>query len=389
MAGTSAAAILGPVAGSADIAADPASVSLVRVGDVQGDAYLQKLLDAMLALQGFNLSDERSVNFLRPCLSNARTAWILFEELWRFTEVPKEVDSDKVLQIWKRRSGVQLGLCSISNYSTALELLREKPPADRDYRSTVHFSSSLALAHMLLAAFDVPTIIPEDGDCLELLVAESERRFSEVLTGKKATTVHLPYPFPPSDERKTSGVPQNLIREILKALTSGETVVLLNGPRAQGADVIVLRRACNGKKPLVRLLQIKNRGKPVGSLDVLRTLGAGAGQNRNVVQPVRWSERVLAWLCRLLSEQPVQGSALQDQFQNVSEVAQIPSMDVDVELILLERKNKLSRPLPLVKKPNFLDCCPIFKLLNLTHLVPFPTDMPLTHYVAQGCGCVL
>ena len=120
--------------------------------------------------------------------------------------------------IFRGRSGVQLGLCSISNYSTALELLREKPPADRDYRSTVHFSSSLALAHMLLAAFDVPTIIPEDGDCLELLVAESERRFSEVLTGKKATTVHLPYPFPPSDERKTSGIPQNLIREILKAL---------------------------------------------------------------------------------------------------------------------------------------------------------------------------
>ncbi|CAE7842677.1 unnamed protein product [Symbiodinium necroappetens] len=102
LAGTSAAAILGPGAGSAEIASDPDCVSLVRVGDVQGDAYLQKLLDATLPLQGFSLSDVRSVNFLRPYLSNARTACILFEELRRFTEVPKEVDSDKVLQIWKR-----------------------------------------------------------------------------------------------------------------------------------------------------------------------------------------------------------------------------------------------------------------------------------------------
>ena len=439
MAGTSAAAILGPGAGSAEIASDPDSVSLVRVGDVQGDDYLSQLLTATLPLPGFTLSDVRSVNFLRPYLSNARTAWILFEELRRFTEVPAAVDSDKVLQIWKRlpwdagcyvplryrtlnglqrlksveareavaRNAlkllmhpevvskddmpsledalvcVQLGLCSVSNYSAALELLRDKS-ADRGYRSTVHFSSSRALAHMLLAAFDVPTIMPEDGDCLEALVAESERRFSEVLTGKKATTMHLPYPFPPNaDKGKTSGVPQNLFRKILEALISGETVVLLNGPKAQGADVIVLRRACNGKRPLVRLLQIKNRKKPVGSLNVLGTLGVGARQNRKAAQPAPWSERVLAWLCRLVSEQPEQGSALQEQFQNVSEVARIPAMDVYVELVLLERANQLSGPFPTVMQPSFLQSCPIFKLLNLSHLVPFPTDMALINVSAD------
>ena len=330
LAGTSPARILGSGQAAA-FSSDPEKIHLVEVGPVQegtgNDSYPQQLLKHVMPGGMVSLADLQHVKFLAPYLSNARTAMLLVEEVKRHVEPSKAINRNDAYCIWKRfpwipgcfvplryrslnglsrlttpkqrelvardalallmhldvaglgcrptaaaaMDCVDLGLCTPSNYSKLLEIC-ERDPNSKNYSWEVTFASSPALKQMILAAFDVPQIIPQDGDSFEDLIAEAERRSAEVVTVNPAIIIHLDRPLlPPESQNKMGGIPQDQFLEILSALARNETVVLKNGPSAQGADIFVLRI---GKSPLVRLIQAKNKRRKSKIPPVVATLGA-------------------------------------------------------------------------------------------------------------------
>ncbi|CAE7211549.1 unnamed protein product [Symbiodinium sp. KB8] len=386
MAGTAAAYILG-TPGTSKLSSDPHGVCLTHVGVVRGTTYLNRLLTHELDKNtGVHLKDLQ-VASLRPYLSNARTAWFLIEMLRHFTWAPKEVSPKSAVSIWKRypaatgcyvplmyrtTNGLQrlktprdrenianralkllmhtdllspdtmptlqeavecvsLGLCNVSNYSQAQGIL-EQDPQSKTYRDHLIFESSPALAQMLLAAFDVPEVVPQDGDSLEAVIMEAERRFSEVLTGRKAIALTLPHALPPQlNCLNMPGVPLEQFQEVLAALNASQTVVLRNGPNAQGADIIVLRRRHGSTLPLVRLIQAKNRKSKADMLPVISTLGVTCKNATAKLLAFSRAEEVLGWLCLLVSEQAGPDAFSLGKFSQPG-----TAVNVSVELVLVE-----------------------------------------------------
>ncbi|CAE7755142.1 unnamed protein product, partial [Symbiodinium sp. KB8] len=434
MAGTAAAYILG-TPGTSVLSTDPKAVCLTHVGLVQGSNYLVSLLTQLDKQTGVHLKDLQ-VASVRPYLSNARTAWFLIETLrCFFAWAPKDVSRKMAGSIWKRypaatgcyvplmyrttnglqrlktaeqREGianralkllmhadlltpdtmptlreavecVSLGLCNVSNYSEAQSLLAQDGQS-KTYRKDLIFQSSPALAHMLLAAFDVPEVVPQDGDSLEAVIMEAERRFSEVLTGRKAIALTLPHALPPQlNQPNMTGLPLAQFTEILGALNANQTVVLRNGPSAQGADIIVLRRKHESNMPLVRLIQAKNKNKKADMLPAISTLGV-ACSNKTATRPA-WhrAAQVLGWLCRLVSEQAGRNASELGEFKGPR-----TNVSVSVELVLWESIPRNEAP-PTLRRPWFLQQTPTFRLRSLQHLAPFPTHIarPDSNYVAQ------
>ena len=432
MAGTAAAYILGT---PGKLSSDPEAVCLTHVGVVQGTTYLDSLVTHELQKDtGVNLKDLQ-VASLRPYLSNARTAWFMIEMLRHFTWAPKEVSPKSAGSIWKRYPAatgcyvplmyratnalqrlktakeredianralkllmhadlltpdmmptlqeavecVSLGLCNVSNYSQAQGIL-EQDRQSKTYRDHLIFQSSPALAHMLLAAFDVPEVVPQDGDSLEAVIMEAERRFSEVLTGRKAIALTLPHAMPPQlNQLNMLGVPREQFQEVLAALNASQTVVLRNGPSAQGADIILLRRRHGSNMPLVRLIQAKNKKKKEDMLQVISTLGVTCSSATARRGAFSRAEEVLGWLCLLVSEQ-----AGPDAFSLGKFSQPRTAVNVSVELVLLESIPR-NETLPTLHQPKFLQQTPTFLLRSLQHLAPFPTHIahPNSNYVAQ------
>ena len=434
MAGTAAAYILG-TPGTSNLGSSPEAVCLTHVGVVEGTKYLGSLLTHEFQnMPGVHLK-HLQVAALRPYLSNARTAWFLIEMLRHFTWAPKEVSPKSAVSIWKcypaatgcyvplmyrTTNGLQrlktakdredianralkllmhadlltpdtmptlqeavecvsLGLCNVSNYSQAQGIL-ERDPHCKKYRDDLIFQSSPALAHMLLAAFDVPEVVPQDGDLLEAVIMEAERRFSEVLTGRKAIALTLPHALPPQlNQLNMPGVPQEQFQEVLAALNASQTVVLRNGPSAQGADIIVLRRRHGSNMPLVRLIQAKNKNKKVDMLPVISTLGVTCSNSTERRVAFSRAAEVLGWLCLLVSEQAGPNAFSLGKFSQPR-----TAVDVSVELVLLESIPR-NETLPTLSQPKFLQQAPKFLLRSLQHLAPFPTNIahPNRNYVAH------
>ena len=434
MAGTAAAYILG-TPGTSKLSSDPHGVCLTHVGVVRGTTYLNRLLTHELDKNtGVHLKDLQ-VASLRPYLSNARTAWFLIEMLRHFTWAPKEVSPKSAVSIWKRypaatgcyvplmyrtTNGLQrlktprdrenianralkllmhtdllspdtmptlqeavecvsLGLCNVSNYSQAQGIL-EQDPQSKTYRDHLIFESSPALAQMLLAAFDVPEVVPQDGDSLEAVIMEAERRFSEVLTGRKAIALTLPHALPPQlNCLNMPGVPLEQFQEVLAALNASQTVVLRNGPNAQGADIIVLRRRHGSTLPLVRLIQAKNRKSKADMLPVISTLGVTCKNATAKLLAFSRAEEVLGWLCLLVSEQAGPDAFSLGKFSQPG-----TAVNVSVELVLVESIPR-NETLPTLSRPAFLQQTPTFLLRSLQHLAPFPTHIarPNSNYAAQ------
>ncbi|CAE7257312.1 unnamed protein product [Symbiodinium sp. CCMP2456] len=435
MAGTAAAYILG-TPGTSVLSTDPKKVCLTHVGLVQGSKYLGRLLTQLDNQTGVHLKDLQ-VASVRPYLSNARTAWFLIETLrCFFSWAPKDVSRKMAGSIWKRypaatgcyvplmyrttnglqrlktaeeREGianralkllmhadlltpdtmptlreavecVSLGLCNVSNYSQAQSLLAQDGQS-KTYRDDLIFQSSPALAHMLLAAFDVPEVVPhQDGDSLEAVIMEAERRFSEVLTGRKAIALTLPHALPPQlNQQNMTGLPLEQFKEILAALKSSQTVVLRNGPSAQGADIIVLRRKHGSNMPLVRLIQAKNKNKKADMLPAISTLGVTCSNKTVTCRAWHRAAQVLGWLCRLVSEQAGRNAFELGKFKQPR-----TNVSVSVELVLWESIPRNEAP-PTLSRPKFLQQTPTFRLRSLQHLAPFPTHIarPDSKYVAQ------
>ncbi|CAE7339489.1 unnamed protein product [Symbiodinium necroappetens] len=379
---------------SVGVSTKPEQVCLVFVGSVNEATFGLAICEAMLPRETCAVSydDLMEVTSMKAYLSNARTAVLLVEEVARWVnKKPANVAKETVRDAWKRSphltsylvpskykmlNGLQsvtsirdhadcalkllmhpsllkskdipepeaamrcvmLGLVAIPDSQQAAAI-HACPTGNKSYFSETTFDSSEALKQMLLAAFEVPAILPKDGLSLELVVAEAQRRFSEVLTGNRATLKHLPYAMPPVDNQDMEGIPENTFVAILDALDSLQTVVLVNGPSAQGADIILLRRAQHTKKPFVRLVQVKNRNRAANQTDVVRTLGVAAKANApqsKFQKPNPWSAMVLKWFCRVVSERKRKN--LTSQFGKVRELkGKVREMDVDVELVLLER----------------------------------------------------
>ncbi|CAE7547031.1 unnamed protein product [Symbiodinium natans] len=429
---------------SVEVSTKPEQVCLVFVGSVKDATFGRALCEAMLPLEtcAVRYDDLMEVKSMKAYLSNARTAVLLVEEVARWVnKKPANVAKETVRDAWKRsphltsylvpskyrmlnrlqsvtcirdhadcalkllmhpslleskdipepevaRRCVTLGLVAIPDSQQAAAI--HAPTGSKSYFSTTTFDSSEALKQMLLAAFEVPAILPKDGLSLELVVAEAQRRFSEVLTGNRATLKHLPYAMPPVDNQDMEGIPENTFVEILDALASQQTVVLVNGPSAQGADIILLRAAqhtknCTATKPFVRFVQVKNQNRAANQTDVVRTLGVAAKANASqskFQKPNPWSAMVLNWFCRVVSEKNCKN--LTRHFGQVRELKGKPrEMDVDVELVLLERVTTQKAP-PSLQKPRFLKECPTFKLQSLEHLAPFPTQLPSSTAKAYG-----
>ncbi|CAE7547017.1 unnamed protein product [Symbiodinium natans] len=384
---------------SVEVSTKPEQVCLVFVGSVKDATFGRALCEAMLPLEtcAVRYDDLMEVKSMKAYLSNARTAVLLVEEVARWVnKKPANVAKETVRDAWKRSphltsylvpskyrmlNGLQSVTCIRDHADCALKLLMHPslleskdipepevarrcvtlglvaipdsqqaaaihaPTGSKSYFSTTTFDSSEALKQMLLAAFEVPAILPKDGLSLELVVAEAQRRFSEVLTGNRATLKHLPYAMPPVDNQDMEGIPENTFVEILDALASQQTVVLVNGPSAQGADIILLRAAqhtknCTATKPFVRFVQVKNQNRAANQTDVVRTLGVAAKANASqskFQKPNPWSAMVLNWFCRVVSEKNCKN--LTRHFGQVRELKGKPrEMDVDVELVLLERE---------------------------------------------------
>ena len=430
---------------SVGVSTKPEQVCLVFVGSVKDATFGRALCEAMLPLEtcAVRYNHLMEVKSMKAYLSNARTAVLLVEEVARWVnKKPANVAKETVRDAWKRSPHltsylvpskyrmlnalqsvtsirdhadcalkllmhpslleskdipepevamrcVTLGLVAIPDSQQAAAI-HACPTGNKSYFSTTTFDSSEALKQMLLAAFEVPAILPKDGLSLELVVAEAQRRFSEVLTGNRATLKHLLYAMPPVDNQDMEGIPENTFVEILDALASQQTVVLVNGPSAQGADIILLRPAqhtknCTATKPFVRLVQVKNQNRAANQTDVVRTLGVAAKANASqskFQKPNRWSAMVLNWFCRVVSEKNCKN--LTRQFGQVRELkGKAREMDVDVELVLLERVTTQKAP-PSLQKPTFLKECPTFKLQSLEHLAPFPTQLPSGTAKAYG-----
>ncbi|CAE7413046.1 unnamed protein product [Symbiodinium sp. KB8] len=432
MAGTSAARVLEPGL-NLDYSSDPSNVCLVAVGQVQGHSFLKGLIDHFIPQKRVSHRDLAGVPFLEPYLSNARTAMLLVEEVGRFVE-RKDIDSADSYRIWKRfpwppgcfvplryrtLNGLQritslkqrelvarnalallmhlgvagqgvrpsasdamicvdLGLCTPSNYSQLLAHC-ERDPSSKDYCREVTFVSSPALTQMLLAAFSVPTIIPQHGDSFEDIIAEAERRFAEVVTGKRAIVVTLDHALPPQqNQNKMEGIPGLTFHEILAALARKETVVLKNGPSAQGAS-LVLRRSEGSRKPLVRLIQAKNRRSRTEILPAVAALGATCQNQSHRLYALNRSAAVLHFLCRVVSETSApQDTDLQGKYGLLFRPGHASQVDVKVELIVWERVGPRRIPRTFrVFRPSFLNSTPIVKLRSLEHLAPFPTDVKM------------
>ena len=429
MAGTSAARVLEP----GHYSSDPSKVCLVPVGQVEGHSkFLQELIDHFIPQKHVSLEDLASVPFLEPYLSNARTAMLLVEKVGRFLE-RKHIESDDSYRIWKRfpwlpgcfvplryrtLNGLQritspkerelvaknalallmhlgvagedvrpsasdamicvdLGLCTPSNYSQLLAHCG-RDPSSKEYCREVTFVSSPALAQVLLAAFSIPTIIPQHGDSFEDIIAEAERRFAEVVTGNRAIVVTLDHALPPQqNQNKMEGIPELTFHEILAALARNETVVLKNGPSAQGADILVIRRG--GRKPLVRLIQAKNRRTRTKILPAVAALGAKCQNQSHRLDALNRSAAVLHFLCRLVSETSTpQDTDLQGKYGLLFRPGHASQVDVKVELIVWQRVRPRRIPSHFrVFRPSFLKFAPIVKLRSLEHLAPFPTELKM------------
>ena len=430
MAGTAAA---GTVASQA-VSSKPDQVCLVFVGAVNEDIFGPVLCDAMIKDKILTYPDLLKVRCMQAYLSNARTAVLLMQEVARWVNSrPSSVDKQTVHDAWMRSphltsylvpskyrglNGLQkvqsvrteavnalkllmhpallesediptaelalrcvrLGLVSIPDAEEAVKIHKYAKDS-KSYLSKTTFDSSEALKQMILAAFDVPTIVPKDGLSLELDVAEAQRRISEVLTGARSTLLHLPHAMPPKEDQNIEGIPESMFAEILAVLDSLQTVVLINGPSAQGADIILLRRARAGKRPFVRLVQVKNKQKAENKAAVVRTLGAATKSKNKVHPPKARAELVLNWLCRVVCEN--QTKNLTEQFGTVQDLKKQGSpMNVTVELVLLERTTNTR--LPELEKPIFLAECPTFKMQTLDHLAPFSTSLPSAKEKAYG-----
>ena len=433
MAGTSAARVLEP-GPSLDYSSDPSKVCLVPVGQVKERSFLDSLIACLIPQKCVSHADLASVPFLEPYLSNARTAMLLVEEVGRFVE-RKDIDSDDSYRIWKRfpwlpgcfvplryrmLNGLQritsleerervarnalallmhlgvagqgvrpsasdamicldLGLCTASNYSQLLAHC-DRDPNSTEYCREVTFVSSPALTQILLAAFSMPTIIPQDGDSFEDIIAEAERRFAEVVTGNRAIVVTLDHALPPQqNQNKMEGIPELTFHEILAALARKETVVLKNGPSAQGADILVIRRSEGSRKPLVRLIQAKNRRTRTKILPAVAALGAECQNQSHRLYALNRSAAVLHFLCRLVSETSTpQDTDLQGKYGLLFRPGHSSQVDVKVELIVWERVGPRRVPRAFrVFRPSFLKCAPIVKLRSLEHLAPFPTGVKM------------
>ena len=446
LAGTSAARIL-ESGQSAAFSSDPEKVHLVEVGPVQegtgNDSYLQQLLNQVMPGGKVSLADLQRVKFLAPYLSNARTAMLLVDEVKRHVEPSAAINREDAYRIWKRfpwipgcfvplryrslnglsrlttpeqrelvarnalamlmhlavaglgcrptaadaMDCIDLGLCMPSSYSKFLEIY-ERDPHSKNYSLQVTFASSPALKQMLLAAFDVPKIIPQDGDSFEDLIAEAERRSAEVVTGRRAILIHLDRPLPPpQNQKKMEGIPQDQFLEILSALAGNETVVLKNGPSAQGADILVLRR---GKRPLVRLIQAKNTKAANEILPVVATLGATCRNETKKLDAKDRSQLVLEYFCRLVHEGVTpQDQDLQRRYGLLCQSRQkVFRMNVKVQMILWEsaRPRNLSRNFQVIR-PRFLLKQINVQLRSLQHLAPFPTDVKAQRANASYMTC--
>ena len=207
------------------------------------------------------------------------------------------------------------------------------------------FIASEAMTLMSLANFG-DAVLPQQGPEFEQLVFDIEARGAS-FDGYDVLQLPLTLPFPaPKTEAQSAVVTKDAIRILDHLRGNGRrAVVLLNGPLAEGPDVVVLRKSDVAPFAEVHMCGCKNRKEGDAWQQKLRKLGA---DNRAVTS----QSKVLHFFCGLLEQVvaetlPAKDKTAKDDQQNMTGAAHFTKCEasgstnrsVDVKFVLYETVN--------------------------------------------------